>query len=224
MPLLLLLLALHQDKPVEYATTREAMQKVQLIVGEWRCTGMPREMKREAWTEKAGWSFVIEKDLYRIRLSATDAVFWKEATLGYDLKRKVFTLEATAPDGTARAYAGLLKEKDRLLTLEEVTDAWPRERAVFSLLRDNRFLIDFESQSAKGRDWTTLVQIGCTKEGVPFVRGEGPKCIVTGGAGSIAVTYKGKTYYVCCTGCRAFFNEDPDKTIAEAKKQGWIKD
>jgi len=194
---LLFLLVLVQDKPVEYATTREAMQKVQLIVGDWRCTGMPREMKREAWMEKAGWCFAIEKELYRIRLAATDAVFWKEATLGYDLKRKVFTLEATTPDGTARAYAGLLKEKDRVLTLEEETDAWPRDRAVFSLLRDNRFLIDFETQSAKGKDWTTQAQLGCTKEGVPFVRGEGPKCIVTGGAGSIAVAHKGKTYYVC---------------------------
>jgi YHS domain-containing protein len=38
------------------------------------------------------------------------------------------------------------------------------------------------------------------------------------------VTHGGKTYYVCCTGCRSFFNQNPEKTIADARKQGWIKD
>jgi YHS domain-containing protein len=29
------------------------------------------------------------------------------------------------------------------------------------------------------------------------------------------VTYKGKTYYVCCTGCRDAFKENPEKYIKE---------
>jgi YHS domain-containing protein len=29
------------------------------------------------------------------------------------------------------------------------------------------------------------------------------------------VTYKGQTYYVCCTGCRDAFNETPEKYIKE---------
>ena len=200
------------------------MQKVQLVVGDWRVTGMPRELKREPWTEKASWSFKIEKDVYSIALKATDAAFWKEATLRFNVEKQVYTLEAVLAGGGDRKYSGTLAEKERLLTLEETTEGWPRERAVFSLLRDNRFLIDLEVQPAKGKDWTPLAQLGCTREGVPFVRGEAPKCIVTGGLGTIPVTHGGKTYYVCCTGCKAFFNEAPEKTIAEAKKQGWIKD
>ena len=41
-----------------------------------------------------------------------------------------------------------------------------------------------------------------------------------GGKGTIAVTYQGKTYYVCCSGCRSEFNENPQKYIDEyhAKK------
>lgn len=218
------LLALQAKAPPPVATTKEAMQKVQLIVGDWRVTGMPREMKRDAWTEKSSWGFKIDKEEYSLTLAATDAVFWKEATLKFDLKKQVYVLETVLVAGGGRTYAGTLVEKERLLTLEETTDAWPRERAVFSLLRDNRFLIDIETQSAKGKDWTTMAQLGCTKEGVPFVRGEGVKCIVTGGAGSIPVTHAGKTYYVCCSGCRAFFTENPAKTIEDAKKAGWIKD
>lgn len=218
------LLVLQAKPPPPIATTKEAMQKVQLIVGEWRVTGMRGEEKREGWTEKALWSFKIEKDVYTIRLAATDAAVWKEATLAFDLKEQIYTLDAALAVGGERRYTGTLAEKERLLTLEQATDAWPRERAVFSLLRDNRFLIDIEVQSGKGKDWNRQSQLGCTKEGVPFVRGEGPRCIVTGGAGTIPVTYGGKTYYVCCTGCKAFFNDAPEKVIAEAKKAGWIKD
>jgi len=218
------LLLLQAKPPPPIASTKEAMQKVQLVVGDWRVTGMPREMKREPWAEKASWGFKIEKDEYSLALTTTDGAFWKEATLTFDLKKQVYVLGAALAGGGTRTYEGKLVEKEKLLTLEETTDAWPRERAVFSLLRDNRFLIDIETQAAKGKDWTAVAQLGCTKEGVPFVRGEGIKCIVTGGSGTIPVTHGGKTYYVCCSGCRGFFNENPEKTIADAKKAGWIKE
>ena len=62
-------------------------------------------------------------------------------------------------------------------------------------------------------------KVNCAREGLA----EGMKkneCIVTGGLGTIAITYKGQTYYVCCTGCRDAFNENPEKFIKEweAKK------
>ena len=52
--------------------------------------------------------------------------------------------------------------------------------------------------------------------GWAFAVGEtGPECIVSGGKGTMAVTYQGKTYYVCCSGCRSEFNENPAKYVAE---------
>jgi len=35
--------------------------------------------------------------------------------------------------------------------------------------------------------------------------------------GTIAVSYAGTTYYVCCTGCRDAFNDNPAKILAEYK-------
>ena len=48
------------------------------------------------------------------------------------------------------------------------------------------------------------------------------ECVVTGGLGTIEVTHNGKTYYVCCTGCRDYFNENAEKVLAElaAKNKG----
>jgi YHS domain-containing protein len=39
--------------------------------------------------------------------------------------------------------------------------------------------------------------------------------VVSGGKGTMPVSYKGKTYYVCCSGCRDEFKENPEKYIAE---------
>lgn len=180
------------------ATTKEAMMKVQLVVGEWKCTAMPKEMEgQRPWTEKASWTFKIEKDDYRLELTVKDGVFWKGGTLAYDVEKKIYRFTATLPSDEKRAYEGSYREKEKTLALEQTGDAWPKQKLVFSLLRDNRYLVDLEEQSAKEREWTVKAQVGCTKEGVPFAKGTGPLCVVTGGAGSISVPYKGKTYYVC---------------------------
>jgi hypothetical protein len=49
--------------------------------------------------------------------------------------------------------------------------------------------------------------------------GAGPECVVTGGAGTMTVEYLGQKYYVCCTGCRDYFNADPAKALAEYKER-----
>jgi YHS domain-containing protein len=42
-----------------------------------------------------------------------------------------------------------------------------------------------------------------------------PRCVVTGGKGTIPIAYKGQTYYVCCSGCKQAFDENPEKILAE---------
>jgi len=37
--------------------------------------------------------------------------------------------------------------------------------------------------------------------------------------GTITVTHMGATYYVCCSGCRDAFNENPAKILAEYTKR-----
>jgi YHS domain-containing protein len=41
-------------------------------------------------------------------------------------------------------------------------------------------------------------------------------CIISQGLGTISVSHNGKTYWVCCTGCKAAFDADPEKWIAKA--------
>jgi hypothetical protein len=68
---------------------------------------------------------------------------------------------------------------------------------VFNLLRDNRILVAFERREGAKKPWVGTHSLAATKQGVPFVRAQGPKCVVTGGSPDQEITYKGKTYYLC---------------------------
>jgi hypothetical protein len=105
------------------------------------------------------------------------------------------------------------------LTLDR-EDAGETQRIVFTLLHANRFLYSYATRPANAKTFTRKYQVGATKEGEPFAEADkGPECIVSGGRGTIAVLHKGKTYYVCCSGCKDAFNEEPEKYIAEFEKK-----
>lgn len=44
-------------------------------------------------------------------------------------------------------------------------------------------------------------------------------CVVSGGTGATALTFEGKTYHVCCEGCKAAFLADPQRWVAESSGQ-----
>ena len=48
-------------------------------------------------------------------------------------------------------------------------------------------------------------------------------CIISQGLGTISVSYKGKSYWVCCTGCKAAFEAEPETWIARAARQAEMK-
>jgi len=93
------------------------------------------------------------------------------------------------------------------------------QRLVFSLLHPNRHLYRFETRATGSPlGFEKKYQVGATKEGVPFADvPKGPECIVSGGTGTMKLTYKGKDYYFCCSGCRDEFKADPEKYIKEAE-------
>ena len=63
-------------------------------------------------------------------------------------------------------------------------------------------------------------EVACNKVGESLGAKEKKNlCIVTGGLGTSTVSYKGQTFYVCCSGCRDAFNENPEKFIKEFEKK-----
>ena len=78
-----------------------------------------------------------------------------------------------------------------------------------------RLTMLFEQRRSKTSTSRRLSEIGLTRAGARLANGNTGErqCVVTGGLGTIKVAYEGKTYYVCCEGCKQAFDADPAGTI-----------
>lgn len=186
MGLVLLAALLVPDDPA----VREAIKKVQWLVGEWRTTYRSDEA---TWIETQNWEFRFGREGWALQFTVKEGRLWKSGVLGYDPGRKTYRLEQTAPDGSTAVFTGPLSKNGDLVLVE--TDG-PR-RLTWNFLRDNRFIGTLARRREGASTYLETHRIQFTKQGVPFVRAERPKCVVTGGSGDIEVSYGGKTYAVC---------------------------
>jgi ribosomal protein L24E len=82
-----------------------------------------------------------------------------------------------------------------------------------------RFIMNYAVQAkSKGLE-KKIFMVSHTKEGAAIGSAKKNECVVTGGLGTMAVSFNGKTYYVCCSGCRDAFNENPKKFVDEFEKK-----
>jgi YHS domain-containing protein len=208
-------------------TPKEALQPFNVLVGSWKGSGAPEGTREEraagAWEERMTWVWKFGDQSAWLAVTFEKGKHFTTGELRYTpekgAKQPRFTLTLTAPDKSTATFVGALDEKGKALTLTRTGGAaGEEERLVFSLLHHNRHLYRLESRPAKAkvafeRKW----QVGATKEGVAFADvPKGPECIVSGGRGTMTVTYKGKDYSVCCSGCRDEFKANPEKYIKEA--------
>ena len=201
-------------------SSKDALQGFNNLIGTWKGTGTPKVGTREErdkgfWIETIRWQWQFKgKDTWLF----ADIEKGKQFTrfeLRYQPKTDDFSLAATTSDKQTLTFTGTLANKR--LTVER-TDPKTKQtqRLVFSLLHANRHLYASESRADGSTIFTKAYEVGATKQGVPFASGDtGPECIVSGGLGTMAVTYMGKTYYVCCSGCRDAFKEEPAKYVKE---------
>lgn len=203
-------------------STKDAMKPIQLLVGEWKAQVSSDDGKEEAWEETQSWEYKIDKEEYALQFDVKSGKQFKSGVLSYDLKKKVYRLDAVRKNDQKAAFEGKLAGKE--LAMDEVVEGkGTQERFTFNLLRDNRILMSLERKDAGKNNWTPHLSYAATKQGVPFVRSEAGKCVVTGGTPASTVEYKGVTYNLCCNSCRKEFLAHPEETIARAKKEGFIK-
>jgi hypothetical protein len=230
--LALLLLVPGADPPAKAIAPKEALQPFNVLVGSWKGSGAPEGTREEreagAWTETATWAWQFKGEDAWLVVTFDKGKHFTRGELRFmpEKDRPKFTLTLTAADKSTATFAGTLTDNDKVLALTRTDGpAAEEQRLVFSLLHSNRHLYRFETRPAGTTvAFTRKWQVGATKEGVPFADvPKGPECVVSGGLGTIKLSYKGKDYWVCCTGCRDEFKENPEKYIkeheAKAKKQ-----
>ena len=199
----------------------QALQEFNVLIGGWRGVGQPkRGSQTGAWQERAESLWELKPKSRGIRWNIDAGKHWKSALLSYDETKKLYVLVVNLLDDTSRTYRGKLDEK-RLILESEVDEQKEIHRATLSVLNDNRVTLLMEKRPEQQSFFTRVAEIGYQRDGtrLAVVGTAGPECVVTGGLGTITVTHKGKNYYVCCTGCREAFNDDPEGVLADHQKR-----
>jgi hypothetical protein len=201
-------------------TPKKALQAFQDLIGSWRGTGKPYGTREEEmkgfWQETINWQWQFKKKDVWLLATFEKGKYFTKAELRYLPARDVYEMKATNAAKETLTFEGKLKKK--VLTLAR-TDAKAKQdqRLVLTLLHFNRYLYHYETKPTDHETFKRIYLVGARKLGVPFASDDDgrPECVVSGGLGTMPVMHKGKTYYVCCTGCRDAFNDEPEKYIKD---------
>lgn len=201
----------------EKAAAQEALGAFNSFIGGWRGAGQVRRGSRAgAWQEDGIFVWNFDDGGVAIQYDIKEGKHIRTALVTWDPKAKAFRMNAAFADKVQREYTG--KFEKNLLVLESKPDAKDYvSRVTMRQLNEKRMLVLYETRKAAQSFYRRLGEVGYTREGTRLASSDstGPECVVSGGAGTIAVSYKGKKYYVCCTGCRDAFNDDPEGILAD---------
>lgn len=212
--------ALGQEPPAA-KKPREALQPFNDLVGTWNGTATPYgtrdEQQKNFWIETIAVEWQFKGGDAWIQLAFGKSKNFTTGELRYVPDKDHYTLALKTPDKKSLVFTGQLK--DKVLTVDRDAEQ-ETQRLVVTMLHSNRFLYRYDVRPAGKTLFTKKYYVGATKEGESFAAGDGrPECVVSGGLGTSPVTYMGKTYYVCCSGCRAEFQEDPAKYVKEFEEK-----
>ena len=203
----------------EHSEQQERLEKIQQVVGSWRGVGQPqRSSTKDSWLEEADWAWQFGKEQPSLIAKLPKAKYFSQLQLTAGKEAGEFTLAATpTAGGEAIQYSGKIDEDERLVLLAaKPQDELPQRLTFRFVAGGDRLLVLLEKKSPASDQFVRLAEVGYTRQGSGFGQGtSGRECVVTGGLGTIEVTHKGQTYYVCCTGCRDYFYEKPDEILAE---------
>jgi hypothetical protein len=198
---------------------REGLYALQEFIGGWK--GTANDKAKGFWTEKSSWSWRFKDKDRWMTFDLEGSKLYKGGEVRY-LDKGKYQLTLIDKDGKKAVYDGKL-DKSIFVAERKNPDTDDTEQIKMNLAGGGDRLIYSMWIKPDGRTmFSKRLEVGYTREGVTFgvdAGGKKPECVVTGGLGTMAVTYMGTTYYVCCSGCRDAFNENPAKVIAEYNKK-----
>lgn len=203
--------------------TPEAFAPFAHLIGGWNGTGIPSANKLKGWKEAHRWAWKFDKGVpvgLSMELSGDKAI--GKGSLRFDPAKKLYTLDATDPEGRPATYVGAIDKAGKALVVSRTIAATKAKERLSLFLNSNkiRYGLLLERMEPGAPQFAKIIDVGMTKEGEAFAAGGAaadlPKCILTGGSASMTVTHAGKSYPVCCSGCRDEFEADPEKYVAKA--------
>lgn len=222
-------------EPPKFEEVVAALKPIQVLLGKWQ--GLIKNASR---SEVHDWVWDLKTDpvFPALVLNVPDGEFFTNARLTYDPRVDQFLMTTVDEEDVTRSFTGKFKAEPKdvpsedgkgvertfqlELTENEDSGRGTRFQYVFKQQHNNRYLVDVNR--ARGRaKFQQFDVIGSQRDGVSFAKADddyGDKtCIISGGLGTSTVTYKGRTFYVCCSGCKAAFDDEPERWIARYEEQ-----
>lgn len=221
------LLLFADDKP---KSAKEALAPFNEFVGAWKAKGEPEvgssaERQKAAWKETLSWSWKFKGPDAWVVFEIKDGKHFRGGEVRWrkDEDDFVVKLLPKAEAGEPLVFVGKLSADGRKLVAERIDpEKKDTQRLTVALVGEIRSRYALERKPAGRTSFVKEFKVEAQREGEALAgaaKSNKPECIVSGGLGTMTVTYKGVTYYVCCTGCRDAFNEDPEKYIKEAEEK-----
>lgn len=217
-----------------------AMKPLQIMLGQWRGTtqkpvGDFKALSEPEWV----WDFQTNRDQPSMVMKSENSPYFREVRLTYLSDNGEYQITMTDPEDKVRTFRGKFEEQVEefqgddqkmhvkyKLGLEQVDaesarDTW---KLAFNQVDNHRYLVELSKK--RGNNFIRFDTVANQRQGTSFGKSDAGygerECIISGGLGTMQVSYQGKSYWVCCSGCKAAFEEDPESWIAEynAKKGG----
>lgn len=217
------------------------LKPLQIMLGQWRGTTR-KEFEGFKAVDSHEWIWDLQGDRNRpaLAVKSDKSPYLRTARLTWEPNDRKFRLTATDAEGTVRVFSGdytdpvheIIGPDDKphrvfRLELTQTSDSVEKTggevwQVAFAQQENNRYLLEVSKRrgSAKFRRYDT---VSTQRHGTSFALSDedyGEKtCIISQGLGTMSVSWKGKSYWVCCSGCKAAFEEDPETWIARAEKR-----
>ncbi len=223
----------------------EALKPLQIMLGDWGGV-TNKKIGGFSSVETLDWVWDLQSNPAQpaLVMKADKSRYYENARLTYLTDKQMYQLTLTNKAGQKRIYEGtfsvplkkvpgddnpnIMHSTYKLsLSLVEPADEKKRAQIILNQQNNNRYL--FELYDLRGESYARFDTISTRRKGTSFAKSDsdyGSKtCVITGGLGSSQVTYQGKSFWVCCSGCRKAFDADPEKWIAkyEANKKKTAK-
>ena len=216
-------------------SVRAALKPFQVLLGRWNGISQKAIVDHPEWA----YDWVSDPNQPGLRVLSEKGVYVRNGRLSYLPETDQFEFKATDAEGALRTFRGTFTEPIRdvasdekklqrtyklQLTELEANSAGEQWRMTFNQQENNRYILEIDRKRGNG-PFSRIDTIHTQREGTSFALSEtdyGDKtCIISQGLGTISVSFKGQTFWVCCSGCKAAFEDDPEKWIAkwEEKKK-----
>ena len=197
-------------------------------MGGWKGSGIPTANRLKGWPEKHNWAWKFKKGRpIALTLTLQGSKILAKAELTFDEDAGVYHLRGTDPKGKEVAFVGKLDKTGKILALDregQLSDGSKERLSFVTNSNGIRYTWWLDRREPRATRFARAIEVLMGKEGESFAGGDAgganaPKCIITGGTATMTVSHDGKSYPICCTGCRDEFTDNPTKYIARFEKK-----